>query len=263
MAVLTNKFFKGVLGPVVFKERKGKQQVVTKVTPGTMKQTTATKSSQHTFGMASSLGAHIREAFQYDIYGLNDGEMTPRLSGAINQSLNFCRDPESKLYYFVEDSFYTLANFDFNTASKLNHRLGLNPKATVTDGVLKIAFPDHQRPYKLKFPKGSTSCIMTISVTLFRLRDGLRINIPTQQTLTIGLNDAILNGKTFLFDVPDGCLCIAGIFLKYYTNRLMINNKLFSPAAICDALITPGVFVEDDNLKWVELGLRFKQDYTE
>ena len=145
--------------------------------------------------------------------------MHNRLVGAFQRCLTVAHDSLSRLFTFEEDSFDELADCNFNSKSKLSNRLQIKPKASFADGILALRFANHQLPGKLLFMKDSTYCVMTVSVLFFRLHDGLKLRMPERKALRIEKSAPNLNGLEFLFEVPDGCLCIASIFLKYYKNE--------------------------------------------
>jgi len=258
MAKFDGKYFTGPMGAVIFKKVNNKQIVCARLAPGTMKQSEATKKACDTFGMVSSFSAALRHSFAADLMDLQDTNMSGRLVKQVSPILVGARDPQTRAFYFEQDSFDALTDFEFNTNSPVTKWLGTKPDMVYEKGKLSIVFPDIDLR-RLQFAKSSTSCQMTVAVTLIRLKDGMRTRAPLTQELRF-YNDGVdlLSHKRFEFDVPDGCLCVASLFLKYYGNHLLRNTKKVSPAYICGATITNGRYIEKQTYKWQELRVKFK-----
>jgi hypothetical protein len=263
MAININNFYRGTLGPVAFKEVGGRQMMVSKVAPGVIKQTPGTKKSANTFGMASRLGGNLRHIYQHDLNGYYDGGMVSRLNAEINKSLIECRDPESRLFSFSADSFNPLADFDYNSKSLVKDSLKIKPQISIANGLLKVLFPRSGKLPALKFPAGSSDCELIVSVAFIELKEGRKVQVPDRKSLIINKKKQILSPPEFVFEVPDGCLCVVSMFLLYFNirnnYRVVINNKKFSPAAICGAVITPGAFNENSKRFWIDMiSLKFE-----
>jgi len=258
MGLFDGKHFTGPVGPVIFRKRKGKQVVCARPLPGTMKQTESTKKASGTFGMASSIVKHIKEANSAEIMNYHDGTLHNRLMTEINPILSQCRDLATMRYSFEVNSFSQLAGLDFNAESPLRKYLGFGPRISLEKNSLHVKFPAGQSKKKIKFIKESNSCDLTLSLLLFRLKDGKRLKEPLKQTIVVAKNDQdLLDGKEFIFVVPDGCLCLLSIFLKYYDYNQLLNHPMLSPAAICFAELVPGDFEGEDLNVWKDMGQQF------
>lgn len=263
MATRKKNFLKGIMGSLVFRELNGKQSVSTRVAKGTLKQTKGMILAGSTFGLASILGSNIRKLLQPLTGGLVDAGMVNRMNGKLIEALNEALDPETKQYVFEVYSFDHLEGFDLNLHSPLSKSLTDPPLITLDSGTLKVSVATKGVPLKLKFPVGSSSCDIILSMATLRLKDGLRIYAPSNQVKTIKKDEALVDGLDFKFEIPDGCLSVFSIFLKYYTKNfsrdVITNTRKFSPGKICVALISPGTYEEKDRAHWIRMGkLKFE-----
>jgi len=254
MAIFDGKFIRGVIGDVVFRKVGNMQTMSRRVPKGTIKQTAATKKASGIFAFASSLGAHFREVLKADLKGFSDTDMHSRLTAGFCSILNRCRDPETGLFDFQENSFSELEGLDFNNLSRLMSSLGVKPMLGMKDGTISLLLPSLRQ---IKFPSPAISCEMTISVTLVALEEGIITQHPDRKKILIEKISASRNPYQFRFDVPAGCLCLVSMFLDFYVDYKnyirLFNSKQFSPAAVCGAIISPGKFVQQDSRFWVEM----------
>lgn len=257
MAVYIDGYLKGAFGPYVFRKMYNKQVVSRRLAKGEMKQTEATKKMAGVFGKASMLGRQIRETVERSIDKQNDPAMSRRLTTNLRQILSTCRDPETEQYSFEEQSFSKLNGFDYNIKSPLNKSLKQNLVADLKDGVLSIDLPAVQPQDLLLFPDGSSACELTIAISLFRLGDAMKKYGAELQVIKIKKRATDIVQQHFEFNVPDGCLCVVSVFLQYYdvvrNLAKVINSKTFSPAGICFALISPDIYENTDDRKWVRM----------
>lgn len=262
MAVFDGKFLRGTVGELIFKKIGNKQVVSTKRAPGTIKLTPDSIKAANTFGMASKLSSHIFNEFDEQINGFHDGSMFRRLNKELNLVLNLCRDFKTMEYSYDTHSFDSLSGLDFNIKSPVRKSFKRNPEINLTGRLLLVSLPEFAVGKFLRFPAGSSVCEFTVAITLFRLKDGMKMQATESQSVSIKRKTIISKKQNFEFEVPDGCLCIVGLFLKFFASStafpMLINTKNFSPAAICKAFSTPGVFVKNDNRLWVAMhGLKF------
>ncbi|HEY0175608.1 MAG TPA: hypothetical protein VGC08_04470 [Pedobacter sp.] len=247
-------YLKGVLGPLVFRKVNGRQEIVTKPVPGQMKQTKATKRASGTFGLSSKLGARIRDAVRGQLTNFQDSRMNVRLVGELNSILQGCRDSETRSFDFSEQTFSRLAGFEFNTDSKVRNLMLQFPEVKADQKILSVHVPPLSIPGKFKFPQKSFFCGLNISVSLFRLKDGKMAVAAKSQHMEIYRYPELSAAAEFKFDLPEGCLCITTISLKYAVaeegGRRFINNKRFNPVCILGALFTTGTYGEPDDNQW-------------
>jgi len=255
MAIQKGKYLQGALGDFVYKIVRGRQIVCSRPVPGTMHQTIATINASNTFGMAASLGSSIRNSLAGRINGYGDGEMTNRLSSIVYKTLADCRDSETRLYSFEEDSFSNLEGFEFNIRSVLDYQLSNTTMADHSDGILSVAIPELMIDKELKFPVQTYQCKILVNLSCFRLGEGLMAKDPDSQILTVNRDEKILEDQTLRFEIPDGCLCIVSIFLEYANYGIdispVINHKNFNPGRIIKAFLTPGTYQKNDSRNWI------------
>lgn len=257
MARKDGEFLRGLIGPLIFRVINNVQHVSLKIAKGTMKQTKETKKSALTFGMATSLSAEMLASFKEMLKGFNDYSARNRLNSVLNKILDRSRDKKTLAYSFFQESFSKLGGFEFNVNSKLEDFLMESPKVTIDRGKLYFSIPKSGIPARFKFPLKSSRCELKVSLTFFRLTEGLKFWKLNSKSLVILNNHKNFEGCEFVFDVPEGCLCITSMSLDYSRpngeNWLGVNNKSFSPAAICDATVTPGEYQKDDRRNWREM----------
>ena len=258
MAIFDGKFLKGILGDFIFKVVDGIQVVSKRPVPGTMKQTVETKNASENFRKSSMLGKHIRGIFHNTNGGLNETSYAFRFTSALTTVLTACDNPIKTGYLFKRNSFGNLAGFEFNIKSPVKRILNLKPKIELNQGIMKIVYSESGNTPKLRFPKHATQCKLTFVVGLIRLKDGKRILNPEKYSITLKKNEELINLIDFSFKIPDGCLSIAVMFLSFYNGITLLNSKSFNPAVICDAILSPGTFTNQDNHSWMEMpGLNF------
>lgn len=249
--------FSGILGPLILRVIKNQQIAQTRIAKGTMKQTAATIKSSQTFGLASKLGGKIRLSFKnYTMQNL-DTDACGRITGQLVGILQQARDEETGRFSFDAQSFDSLSDFTFNTNSPLKKWLLINPKINLADGQLKINWPGAKSRLPVKFPAKAKACKITMAVTFFRLQAGYRLFEPLSQQIIIKADQQPLAAQEFVFTVPAGCLCIVSYFLSYLNSSAsygqVINSKMFNPAGIVTAVITPGTYVENAEFSWVSM----------
>lgn len=246
MAKFDGKQIIGVVGNLVFKKgRKGKTTIV-QTKPQHVKQTANTKVTANLFGKGSTLGKAIR----YDLYELTgdfyDGGAINRMNKLNREILEQCYNKDTKEFTFNQNSFSRLAGFEFNEESPLSKSLWADPQVDLNGNQFTLSLPTFEIPEQLKFPAGSNTCEITVAIAFYNLEQGLR-KPAKQQILEVSTKEPHVPAHNFTFEVPDGCLCIIGIRLNYYSLynniKTVKNNQKFNPAALCGAVITPGVFV--------------------
>ena len=253
MARRDKQYFIGSLGPVILKMY-GKREILTsRMVPGTMKQTPATKQISSEFGVASKLSRYIRTMYKNEIGTYRDAEMHNRLTVEVHHSLLACKNNETGVYEFEEDSFESLNTVEHLIKSQVRKRIYRQPSVIRDGKILRVRFEqDNQRPL-VQFPGMSTSCRLTVSVALFRLGDGLMITAPMNERKLLGKFKPLNEDLEFAFTIPPGCLCVVSLFLRYYKASTLIVGKKWHAGAICSAMITPGVFEDDQQHHWLKM----------
>jgi hypothetical protein len=244
MASKKGEFFTGIIGNMVYRVMNGKQVVSSRVEPGTMKQTKATKTASGNFAAATALAAQLRRTLAIQLEGLYGDPMRNRLNGLFNKILTESRDPISKRFEFNTESFSRLAGFEFDLDSKVTDHALQMPVLDRLAERIDISFSGHQDPGMFKFPKRSLRCKLTFTLSLFRLKQGKMIALAESQSILLSKNEYLQQPAILTFNVPDGCLYVVGMFLEYQgagkAGWRVINNLMFSPGCICIAGITAG-----------------------
>lgn len=249
MGKFDGKQLTGLVGATV--SRKGKRgTTIVQTVPEKVHQTKATKKAANLFGKGSSLAAAIRRDLDFVIREGQDGEMVNRFSQPVKAVLRQCYHPETQTFQFAADSFARLAGFEFNSGSLLINSLWVKPEMTLMGNTIKINLPEINVKEELKFPLRANVCELNIALTLIALILGLHKH-PIEQTISISKVQQIVPAQEFTFEVPHGCLCVAGIGLQYFSLdnnvKTVLNSKSFNPANVCGAIITPGSFIKPPN----------------
>lgn len=250
-------FIVGVLGRLVFRVVNGVQVISPRVPKGTMKQTEETKIAAKVFGMASSLSGKLRGTLKESLFGIVEPVAKNNLNGIIAQILKNCRDAETGLFEFKAESFSSLKNYEFHSSSGVGKLLGKAPTVKLRDGKMTCSLPIFDIPQHLKFPLKSFRCSINVSVSLFRLAEGLYESNAKTQTIVVNKDMPRTERHIFEFDVPAGCLCVLSLCLQYEKAERkgwkVINNKNFNPGRICAAMISSGTYQGGDDITWVEM----------
>lgn len=261
MGTKKDGFYRGVIGNLVFRVMNGKQVVSARPARDTYKQSTEGIKRSNTFGMASSLGAKIRADLTFNPNSFFDRELSGRLTAEVYKILLKCRNLDTMDYVFEPDSFSRLSGFDFNIHSKVREQLSENLLTVFEEGTLKVIIPQMETSEMFSFPYKSFRCKLTVSISVFRLRDGLALSTPQRQSITVTKDRQVFNEQVLEFEVPAGCLCIVNLCLDYAVAKragwVTVNHKTFSPAWICAAEITKGEYEPDGRWHWEE-SVRFE-----
>lgn len=254
MAILKKKQAIGKLGKIVL--RQYRKQVIAQSAPGKgmVKQTEPTKKTATLFGKASTLGAIIRKAFSIDtIRNMHDGEMTSRLTSRLRTILAQSIDLEMEDYSFHEDSFESLNGFDFNIKSPIKSSMWTLPKTTFSQGTITITLPELIINKGFMFPKDTNKCELHFSLLVYDLLTR-HTSLPIEKhTLELTDKQYLLEKQSFSFTVPDGCLCMIGVSLRFnkdHYDKGLYNSKTFNPSGIFGAILTPGTFKNEKKWKW-------------
>jgi len=128
------------------------------------------------------------------------------------------------------------------------------PHAGLMKDHIVVFMPELVVPREFKFPKKSFKCEITAAVSLFRLREGLMVELAESQSIVVEKNQTTISSHEFKFEVPAGCLCLVSIFLNYSlahkSGWLLLKDSDFSPGCICGAIITPGKYQGNDQRVW-------------
>lgn len=108
--------------------------------------------------------------------------------------------------------FASLEGFEFNTLSRLFNLMSKRPVSTTEDGTLTVSVPELLIEKELKFPEETFQCKVIVSVSYFRLADGLMASEPDSQSVAVTRDQKYLEEQELVFSLPAGCLCIVAHF---------------------------------------------------
>jgi hypothetical protein len=244
MGKFDGKHIRGLVGNLV--QRKTKYGLVVQMAAARVKQSKATKKAQKVFGQGSTLACAIRKDLLDIIHQKNDSGMVNRFNAPIKDVLKQCVNEGTGHYVFQENSFERLAGFEFNVKSLLINSLLVKPEVSLNGNILKVSLPEVEVLKELKFPGNTNVCELVVSVAMIALHAGKSKEMDAQ-SIEIQDSQGILPAQDFEFEVSEGCLCVAGIGLRYFKVndhvRVVFNSITFNPANICGAIITPGTFI--------------------
>lgn len=256
MAIRKGNFLIGKLKNHAYRKVKEKQIVQTAPGKGNVKQTADTKKVAYLFGRASMLGKFVRHMAEEQIFGFHDGPMVNRLTKTLQQILLQYYPVGNETHHFKEDSFATLKGFDFNIDSPMSKSLWAEPVSSLSGLELKVTLPEINIAEEIKFPKDCEHCIITLGTKYFDLEKGyIRLSLDSRK-IEVNKNQVKLEAQDYNFQLPEGCLCLTSISIQYFHQKhqltVLYNHKLFNPAQICNAVVTPGTFVYHQQNKWKE-----------
>jgi hypothetical protein len=257
MATQKGLMISGKVGPHIYKIVNGKQIITSRAAPGSMKKSPAMLNYSKTFGMASSLGAQLRKSLVGSLNGFHDSEMVNRLNSHMVKILAQQRNALTGNYNFEPDSFKRLEGFEFNSNSNVKDLFKLTPTSSILDGTLSVKIKGFDVPRTLKFPATTYHCKFTLALSLFRLKNGSRLNLAETQTVEITKDKSKVGPFEFNFRIPDGCFYVLSLFLDYATAGKLgwksIHDKEFNPGCICAARFAEGTDVGDPMRHWVKM----------
>ncbi|MES2454374.1 MAG: hypothetical protein V4594_02485 [Bacteroidota bacterium] len=257
MGKLDGKHLTGLIGGVVI--RRGKNGPILSSRPATKRRTKAEKQSATIFGKASRLSKRIRDDLAA-IYGdFKDGGMVNRLVTLNRQVLEHCFDSDTQTFEFEQDSFSRITGFEFNNKSALINYLWVSPTVVLNDGQLTINLPEINISEQLVFVGNTNACRINIAIAMLLLSAGYQRD-TIHIELEIDASQLTFPAQDWSFAMPEGCLCVVGAGLQFYTiqgqYRNSYGNPPFAPAAICGAVYRPGTYDEPvDYRDWQAMGL--------
>jgi len=253
MARDKNRYLTGILGSVIFKRYRKSTMISSRIVPGTMNQSVETKKIAGEFGIASKMARYIRTMFKYDIGIYRDPEMHNRLTVEVHHSLLASKNEEKGFYEFEEDTFDSLTTVEHLIKSQVRKRLYRLPAVIREGKIVTVRFKKDSRRAMIQFPGMSTSCRLSVSVGLFRLADGLMISTPMKKGLKLEKYKPLNEDLDFVFEVPDGCLYVICLFVRYFRASTLLEGVKWHAGSICCARITPGKFEDDRQHHWIKM----------
>jgi hypothetical protein len=257
MARIKKDTISGIFGPVIFKYRMGKQLIVPRREPGTLRQTQATKIAGTTFGAASRLASDLKFSLEKQLNNLQDTGMFKRLNNVLYAVLQNAKEEDSGSFLLNAEALAPLEGLQFNISTPLQKYLKAQTQVSLKPGILKVSIGNLNIADTLIFKKNVWICDINISVALFRLQENLMLINPERKTVRIKKNLLDIEKASFEFDIPQGCMGIVSISLSYYSvkqnHAQLLNHKKFSPGMICKVFQSDGVYEGGDRREWVEM----------
>jgi len=246
MGKFDGKQITGLVGGLVFRKGEDKTTIV-QTRAVKVRQTKATKEAGSLFGKSSKLAKAIRTNLFSIVLDGYDKKMVNRLTKLTRELLTHCYKKDTKTFTFRPDSFDRLQGFEFNLKSPTTAKLWVKPEVKLIGNQLQVHLPEMQIPDQFQFPLGTNACEIRIAVAMMVLDQSLE-HEGLFQSMEVNSDQTFIAAQQFNFEVPDGCFCVAGLNLYYYTRtqegiRSSSGEKSFHPSAICGAIITPGTFV--------------------
>jgi len=258
MAIRKGKTISGSIDRLVYRRWRKTDVVQSAPGKGGVNQTEATKKAASLFGRASKMSAEIRAMLDFFIIDFYDGSNHTRMTKLLTSILEKCQDKTTSTYNFVEDSFERLIGLEFNANSPVTSSMKVIPECTYENGILTVNFPELINNQEFIFPNEINTCVISIGTESYYLKDNIRSKGYKFIRFEVDNKKTVIERQTLTFAVPDGCLCLAGITLHYYKEdkygKTRINNKMFNPAAICGAIVTPGNFKKEPGILWTKNG---------
>ena len=259
MAKFDGKFFKGMVGPVVYKQYRGMQLVTAKSTLTLASQTENTKKAAAAFGLTSSLAADLRKNLCNIVTGFYDGTMVYRFKKLVQEAIYHSAGPEAGAYNFTANSFERLNGFEFNATSPVASNFFIQPEQELLGDNLMFKLPELRLSHDLKFPNNATSCLLHIAVGMYDLTYGHKTICPVQSVEVLN-EGSVIPAQSFEFTVVPGCLCITVLSFQYmqqtFSGQQIINSKAFNPVAVFSAVMADGAVLPEQTSHWQPM--RFK-----
>ncbi|MNX89204.1 hypothetical protein D3C86_1212110 [compost metagenome] len=244
MAKFDGKFFKGMVGPVVYKQYRGMQLVTAKSRLTLSGQTANTRKAAAAFGLTSSLAADLRKNLCNVVTDFYDGTMIYRFKKLVQEAVYHSADRDAGTYNFTANSFERLNGFEFNAASPVASNFFAQPEQEITGDTLVLSMPEIKLPYDLKFPGNADLCLLNIAVGMYDLTYGHKSICPVQSVEIVN-GPGVTPARSFEFTIEPGCLCITILSFQYiqktFSGNQIINSKVFNPVAIFRAVMADGV----------------------
>lgn len=258
MARFDGKNIVGLIGKHVFKKSHDGKNTTIQMKPIRVRQTENSKKSASVMGNASSLSKAIRMALMALVGNDYPGTMVNQLTKANQTILGHCFDKTTKTYRFQQHSFHNLAGFEFNDKSPLSAYLWVQPKLTLLGNTMTLTIPEFNISDHVEVPSNANAFSIGIQAAQIALHESMVCDTHYFTTHPIDPLQPVPEQKIDI-EVQDGCLCLMALSIQYFKIegefKKPIRSKEFNPAAIVDAIVSPGQFVEppygqDGNRRW-------------
>jgi hypothetical protein len=210
----------------------------TRIAPGKIKQTAATKIRSSNFAIAAGANRILRSLLQPAIPFPKDKKMQNRFGGAIMKWLQLKTpeqlEPATNLPY--------LQDFQFNEATSIRERwkVPLTVNKQMGD-VLQLHIPAFIPKEKIAAPAWTNRIECTIAAASCNLKNSLT-NGNSLQAFTIPYNDTLVPAQNIQLPVPlpAGSLVIVAVSLTYFVSKkrrqVPTGNIAFMPSGIVAAM---------------------------
>jgi hypothetical protein len=256
MANKQGKFYRGVMGDLVFRVVNGKQIVQKRVTPGTIKHTSATKASSKIFGQAATFAAQLRDTVSAQVKNRPYTGMPAQLNGRMFSVLSAMQSSWKNSLLPDAKIFEGLEGFELNQLHPVQRRLQQLPAIQLENEELTVAFPELTVPQLLKFPYNSDRCKLSVTVSLFRLQDGKRVKRSLMQEKVLLRLLAPFEPFSFRYLVPQSCFYVVMLWMEFSDTMSSGSKQMRDPgldaACICQARIAGGGYSAKDKYLWVD-----------
>ncbi len=247
MGKFDGKQIVGVVGNLVFKKGADGKMTIVQSKPFQIKQTKGTKKTASVMGNASTLSAAIRRSLG-GLFGKNyQGSVVNELNKANQTILGHCFNKDTETYTFQQDSFHNLAGFEFNSKSPLSAYLWVQPYLRFQDNTIILTIPAFEVPAQIKMPREANGFQLCAQIGQYALYESKKWG-QNYFSFEVEPGQTHVPEQQISFNVQPGCLCVVGLGINYYKinnqYRTPLNDKELNPAAIVDAIIIPGEFVE-------------------
>jgi len=188
MAKKNNNIVQGTIGTVIHYEWKGKQCM--RSMPRKFKRTEASVKSGLNFGKASALSREIRTLIAYANPCKNDITVMFRLTGMLNQFINWKVKNAPVVNGILTDLPY-ISDFQFNTQCDLSNIPALKVSAAINEpGLLNVALPSFnpRQILGLHFFANRAICNMiliasNLDTCISEISDAATFDIPTEDEI--------------------------------------------------------------------------------
>lgn len=251
MARIRNGLISGRIGPIDYYVVNGVQ--FAKSHQPNVRRSENTIVAAKVFGVATALANEFRQSFAGVLLAYKKKRLTDRFTGALFSALNPLWREKSKTFVLKRNSFSALQGFEFDEKALVGNYIKVVPSIEFSRQVLRISLPKLEYNKNLLFPDPAMKCEVIVSVSLFRLKEGLRIPVAESQQVSVSQSTSSA-ATVFKFDVPKGCLAVATLFLNFLkTNPAVwrtMTTEEFNPGNIIAAVYQTGSFEGGDDRHW-------------
>jgi len=235
MAIVTDVFVSGTVGNLVLYRRMGKS--CSRIKPGHVKQTAATKIRGVNFGIAARAGKGLRSGLTAVMAFPTDRSMQSRFSGAIAKWLGQSDVDELPPC----DAAPYISTFRFTTGAGFNERFKVPLTVSQSqDNLIRVSIDAFVPAMAIAAPAGTVSVSLVLSVAGCLLKSGWATGSETKPVV-IPYSDTEIPAQALEFAIhtPAASLTVTAARLIYHAaeNNGVIKpeNPAFIPAGVINA----------------------------